>query len=296
MTLPIDNVRQLSTGSQIVRPYEVKNDALSRCELNPGLDEPMSSDGWYVEDEDVAHGLHINSVFRPDWESICQISGAHRSELRLSVQLRKDRARIFDVLGQWQADAHPEQWETTLPEGLGADFRIIIEVTLPRRLSVLPNRPFRSGSVIATRDFSFSSRGYLLNIQFANFVEQGWEADALWHIDIESTNDRPKEGVKIHLNQLVKKYYDEHSSVPQSAKRTFHEIVTAGIFTDLALETLRQGDLELDDNRRGLFRTVLNRLANSSDHSENWWIESARNNVHEFSRSVHHQLGLASRL
>lgn len=295
MTLSNENARHVSTGSQTVRPYDVKDDALSRCELNPGLDEPMASDGWYVEDEDVEHGLQIDSVFRPDWDSLCQVAGAHRSQLRLSIQLRKDRARIFEVLGQWQADAHPEQWETTLPADLGSDFQIIIEVTLPRRLSILPNRPFRSGSAIATRSYSFSSRGYLMNIQFADFAEQGWEADALWHIDIESTNDRPKEAVRIHLNQMVKKYYEDNSSVPQSAKHTFNEVVTAGIFADLAIETLRQGNLEADDNQRGLFRTVLNRLAHSSGHSENWWIECARNDVHEFSRNIHHHLGLASR-
>ena len=135
-----------------------------------------------------------------------------------------------------------------------------------------------------------------MNIQFADFVEQGWEPDALWHIDIESTNERPKEAVKIHLNQMVKKYYDENSSVTQSAKLTFNEVITAGIFADLTIETLRQGDLESDDNQRGLFRTVLNRLVNSSTHSERWWIESARNDVHEFNRNVHHYLGLASRL
>ena len=240
--------------------------------------------------------LRIKAVFKPDWEAICRVSGAHKSELRLSIQLRKERARLFEVLGQWQAAEHPEQWETSLPNGIGSDFSIVIEATLPRRLSFIPNRPFRSGSAIATRNFSFSSRGYLMNIQFADFVDQGWEADALWHIEIESTNDRPKEAVKIHLNQLVKKYYDSNSNISESAKRTFNEIVAASVFADLAAETLRQGDLEADDNRRGLFRTVLNRLVNSSEHSENWWIDNAKNDVHEFNRNVHHHLGLASKL
>ncbi len=296
MTMQRERTRNVSTGNETVRPYDVKNDALAQCELDPGLDEPMSTNGWYVEDEDVAHGLRINSRFAPDWESICQISGAHRSDLRLSMQLRKDRARLFDVLGQWRADAHPEHWETTLPEGIGSDFQIIMEVTLPRRMSILPNRPYRSGSAIATRHFSFSSRGYLMNIQFADFVEQGWEADALWHIEIESTNDRPKEALRIHLNQMVKRYYESGGTMPQSAKHLFNEIITGGVFADLAIETLRQGDREADDNPRGLFRTVLNRLVNSSEHSESWWIDRARDNVHEFNRNVHHHLGLASKL
>ena len=260
MVQQIERARYVSTGNVKARPYEVKDEALAECELDPGLDEPMSVDGWYVEDEDVEHGLQIKTVFKPDWDAICQVSGAHKSDLRLSIQLRKDRSRMFNVLGQWQADAHPEKWETSLPEGLGSDFQIVVEATLPRRLSVLPNRPFRSGSAIATRSFSFSSRGYLMNIQFADFVEQGWEADALWHIEIESTNARPKEGVKIHLNQEVKKYYDSSSNISESAKRTFNEIVTAGVFADLTVETLRQGDREADDNPRGLFRTVLIRF------------------------------------
>ena len=90
-----------------------------------------------------------------------------------------------------------------------------------------------------------------MNIQFADFVEQDWEADTLWHIEIESTNDRPKEALRIHLNQMVKRYYESGGTMPQSAKHLFNEIITGGVFADLAIETLRQGDREADDNPRG---------------------------------------------
>lgn len=290
--------RSISTGRTTARPYDVKHDALAECELDPELGEvdPMTRDGWYVEDGDVEHGLKFKAHLEPNWPAICQVSGAHMSELRLSIQLRKDSARFFEVLGHWPADEHPDEWECSLPPVLGSNFQIVIDVTLPRRLSVLPNRPYRSGSAIATRVFPFSSRGYLMDIRFADFIEHNWEADALWHIEIESTNDRPKEAVTVHLNQLIKKYYDTGSRIADPAKRTFNEIVTAGIYADLAAEVLRRGDPETDDNRNGLFRTVLGRLTNSSDRSESWWIERAKNDPHEFTRNVQHHLGLASKL
>ena len=293
-----ENVRYVSTGRSTARPYDVKHDALSDCELHPELGEvdPMTADGWYVEDSDVEHGLQFKVILSPDWDAICQVSGAHMSELRLSVQIRKEGARLFQVLGRWEAGAHPSEWESKLEPNLGSNFQVVLEVTLPRRLSVLPNRPYRSGSAIATRSFSFSTRGYLMDIRFADFAEHNWESDALWHIDIESTNDRPKEAVTVHLNQLVKKYYDPKARIAEPVKRTFNEIVAAGIFADLAVEVLRRGDPETDDNRNGLFRTVLARLVSSSDRVESWWIECAKNDPHEFTRNVHQHLGLASKL
>ena len=296
---PSNDGRRLTSGTRaIVRPYDVRDNALEACDLRPEVGEvdPMVRNGWYVEDNDVENGMPFQSLLEPDWEAILQVSGASIEHMKLSIQLRKGSSRFYSVLAQWPAVDHPIEWTGEVPGMIGTGFEIVYSISLSETLSKIRGRPHRASSVLASRRFSFSSRGYLFDIEFKNFGDTRWGDEALWYVDVGNANDQPNDAVNVYLNERVSKYYDNRRTVTADAKRSINQMIAAGIFVDLACETLQKGDLATDQDPSGTFATILRVLENGSNRSAASWVALANDDPHEFTRSVQHQLQLVSKL
>ena len=298
MNSPSVGPRLTSETRTLVRPYRVRDSALAACELRPEVGEadPMVRDGWYVEDDDVENGMAFQALLEPDWDAIVQVSGAPIKNLRLSIHLRKDSVRLYSVLADWPAAEHPIECSGAVPPMIGSGFEIVYSISLAETLSRMREKPHRASSIVASRRFSFSSRGYMFDIEFKDFGETRWGEEALWYVDVGSTSDPPGEAVTVYLNERLSKYYDNKRTVSADSKRSTNQMIAAGIFVDLACETLRNGDLATDQDPGGTFATILRVLDNGSRRSAASWITLAKDDPHEFTRSVQHQLQLVSKL
>ena len=298
MNSPNSSPRLKTETRSLVRPYDVRDNALEECDLKPEVGEadPMVRNGWYLEDNDVENGMSFESQLEPDWDAIERISGVPVANLRLSIALRKGSVRLYSVLAQWPAEDHPIDWSGSIPPMIGTGFEIVYSVSLSETLTRLRGKPHRASSVVASRRFSFSSRGHMFDIEFRDFGVTRWGDEALWYVDVGSPNAPPTDSLTIYLNERLSKYYDTRRTVSADAKRSTNQMIAAGIYVDVACETLRQVESSTDPEPGGTLATVLLFLERGSGRTASSWITLAKEDPHEFTRNVQQQLQLASKL
>lgn len=289
----------MSTFRQDVLPYPTCDAALDGCHLNPGLDpgQRRSHDSWYITNDDVSSGITPNLKLNVDWNYLSSVTGVDLIDANLSIRGKNPTARLFTVLASWRAGEESDNWQPNTPLFFGGSFEIVATVYVTRVSDGAQGGLHWPGSVLASRSFQFSQRGYSFPVEYADFTKRGWPGNALFRtdLDIEGLDHPPEDCLTVYLNEKIRGLYESSRQDIRSARNVFTRVCGGMIFVDVARKVIVNASYE-NDEAEGLIHIVKNKLGLESERDWNEWQNMAIEDPDEFELRVHSALGLAESL
>lgn len=285
----------MPAAREIVYPFTPLHRALADCALSPQLppDALHGADRWITSIDDVVGGFSFRAHFGGDWDNVTRGTEYSYEGLRLVVRLRDDANKSASELCHWDLVDIPEFCDfSSIPTS--ADF--IVHFSLVSSQTFTPSgRPeVSAGTLVADRTFTFNRSGASFPVQFVNFAERGWPANAVYRIefDPEQLELPAEECVDVYLNEKLQPLY-EGRDVGRSAKNQIAtRLIGASVFSEVARRALTSGMLSLE-NRQGLGGAIYGTLCGNDSSQLAAWRARATDEPGDFAQRVADILGLA---
>ena len=286
---------------ETVFPFSTFDGVLSGCVLKPDLpaESEHGPDRWITTPNEVESGFSFKLELDCDWDEIPHQTDWRLEDLKLEVRYRNEGIKKALTIASWPANGIPLGRDFA---GLdtGLDFQVDVSLVnsdhrfRPGAPDVFP------GTVVANRRFTFNPSGFRFPMEYADFAERGWPADALWHVefeDVESLDAPADECVAVYVNQKVRHLFDGRTREQRAAMLVFTRVTGPLIFAEVARTALNRGliGLQASNGLAGSIVTTLTRQGGPQMAVWDGWAMDPSSHE-EFTASVLNQLSVAESL